>query len=591
MTDSNTQPIPPQNRNPIIHDTGPSSYPGDWQVTDKALAAYKISRELFGTTEVVNYDGSTFRVKDYQYRLADGSVGMRLIPVNDWGPFPGLDGKELYGSQLVDEMLTKEMGLAAGDQIYAIIYFIHPELNKGDLLQFSRDDKVELGITHMGAYVGAGRTTNSPPLYHNRMWDVIGEPGSPFGYPANIAVVRMQDTDQPTLNKNLYLVDAILNNGVRFPTDYKNSHFRAAALNTAFMFYKDWVLEAQYLRTDSDWFTYCAAHKTLVLNVGLNLPHNVDRFKEVYGATEGAEFFKRFSEFHFDVFGTEFTEALQTEFEPLYQKQGIAPKDARAIKKYEFDLWNTARMNGKLAGFDGFSPLPLDKGTVWAAPSTADLVEFFIQMYCDLLDAGAIGFTQAAYGFADAVTERMRSSKIEYMASVIPVVEAAFVADAQMKAAGMGTAPKWADSPYYKETFAALYRALGGTASDPMAAADAAQQTLAQNGLMGLVGDKLLPELLTWTSLAGVRLAWEEIVAGGAVPVAKAYDDFIAAITPLFDADRDAVVTNPLGIQYNAPPSVGHMVTTGMYESNPFVTFTTVGTAMHYAEMEPKPSA
>ena len=326
-----------------------------------------------------------------------------------------------------------------------------------------------------------------------------------------------------------------------------------------------------------------------MLNIGLNLPHNLDSFKEVYGASEGADFFARFSEFHFDVFGTVFSDDLQTHFEPLYRKQGIKPEDARAISKYEFDAWNLARMNGTLDKFTGFRPLPLDKGTVWAAPSTADLVEFFVQMYCDLLDAGAVGFAQACFGFVAPVTERMRTSKLDYLAAVLPVVQAAFVADAQMKAAAMGTAPNWADSTYYKDTFAELYRALGGTAADPIAAADAAEQSLGQSGLMGLLGKTLVPELMTWAALAGVRLGWGAIVQGGEVPPAKAYDEFIAAVTPLFEADRESVVSNPLGIQYNAPPSVGHMVTTGMYPCNPFVKFTTVATAMHYAELEPKP--
>jgi hypothetical protein len=122
--------IPVKYRNPVIHDRGPSAYPRDYQVTDAALKAYGIPRELFGTTEVRNADGSSFRVKDYQYLLEDGSVGMTFLPVNDDGAAAGPDGEMVYGSVLVDQLLRSKMGLKAEDPIYALMYFIHPELNK-----------------------------------------------------------------------------------------------------------------------------------------------------------------------------------------------------------------------------------------------------------------------------------------------------------------------------------------------------------------------------------------------------------------------------------------------------------------------------
>ena len=96
-------------------------------------------------------------------------------------------------------------------------------------------------------------------------------------------------------------------------------------INTCLMFYRDWILEKEYLKTDSTWFTYCAAHKTLVTTVALNLPHNRQSFMEVYGATEGSDFYDLFCKNYFDLAGEEFTPDLETYFVPLWQKEGLSP--------------------------------------------------------------------------------------------------------------------------------------------------------------------------------------------------------------------------------------------------------------------------
>ena len=70
-------------RNPIFHDAGKSTYAGDFELTDQALKNYKIARDKFGSTEVILPNGASFVVKDYQYRLADGSVGMHFVPVSN----------------------------------------------------------------------------------------------------------------------------------------------------------------------------------------------------------------------------------------------------------------------------------------------------------------------------------------------------------------------------------------------------------------------------------------------------------------------------------------------------------------------------
>ena len=388
MADSPAAVIPPQYRNPIIHDRGPSSYPGNFQITDAALAKYKIARDLFGTTQIINADGSTFRVKDAQYILASGSVGMTFLPVCDTGDGICPDGTVVHGSVLVDALLRQEMNLGPQDPIFALMYYFHPELNSGTVLQFAKTDKTEMGISHCGAYHGNGRTSNAPELYHNRVWSVGPDVGNDFGYPANLAVLSLDGVAQVTLNRNLNLVDDILNCGVRFPADYKNSQFRMIDLNTSFMFYRDWVEQAHYLREDTSWFTYCAAHKTVVTNIGFNLPHNLASFQEIWGQDEGTKFWNTFCIYHMEIFGVPFTPDLQTSFTPLWKQQSLTPAQIKPFTLPEYIAWDAARLGGVLGSYPGFKPVPVGAGLPWGAQMNADLVNDFVQSYADFVDAG-----------------------------------------------------------------------------------------------------------------------------------------------------------------------------------------------------------
>ncbi|MCP5130487.1 MAG: hypothetical protein H6985_12985 [Pseudomonadales bacterium] len=588
--DKKAEPIPAKYRNPVIHDRGPSSYPGEYQVTDAALKTYGTSRELFGTTEVMNADGSSFRVKDCQYVLDCGSVGMTFLPVNDTGAAAGPDGEMVYSSVLVDQLLRDRMGLKPEDPIYALMYYIHPELNKGSVLEFAASDKVELGITHMGAYFGGGRTTNSPPLYHNRLWGVKGEVYNDFGYPANVMILSLDGVDQALLNKNLQLTDNVLNYGVRFPPDYKSSKFRPANINTALMFYRDWVTEQHYLRSDVSWFTYCAAHKTLVANVGLNLPHNLNAFKEIYGEQEGADFFKVFSQFHFEVFGEEFTEAHQTDFEPLWKKQGLTPAQIKPFTLEQYTAWDNALMSGTLDSFTGLKALAPDMGTPWAPQMTADVIYDFVQLYADFVDAGAIAMSATVFGFAAPAIQRTGISKIEYLFGAMPIVQHAMEAHARIYAAAK-PAKSYECSDYYKATSTELYLALGGKDKEFDAAAKPQHAALQHHGLMdiikSLIGD-LVPEVLTWLSLMRVRDNWESIMAGGQVPMDTAYTQFMEAVQGEFQKARDMVVSDPEGVQFYTPPAIGHMMAIGMYPHNSLVSLKSVVTVMNYTELEKK---
>ncbi len=183
-------------RNPVYHDTAKSKYTGDYELTDQALKNYNIARDKFGSTEVELPDGSSFTVKDYQYRLDGGGVGMHFVPVNNDQSIMGPNKELKSGNYFIDDFLRKTMNLELDEPIYAFVNYFHPEQNKGtikDLLTSKTSDKIEMGFTHLGAYYGKGYTTNAPMLYHAHKFGVTGEANdTAFGYPANIQILSMQ---------------------------------------------------------------------------------------------------------------------------------------------------------------------------------------------------------------------------------------------------------------------------------------------------------------------------------------------------------------------------------------------------------------
>src|SRR5262249_26923517 len=116
--------------------------------------------------------------------------------------------------------------------------------------------------------------------------------------------ISLRGVDQATLNRNAQIVDAILNKGVLAPKDFERMQCRVSTLNATLMFYRDWIRQAEYL-TDLSWFMSCGDHKALVINVMLNVPHNLQAFLEVFG-NEGELLWSAFKERFASVFGRTF---------------------------------------------------------------------------------------------------------------------------------------------------------------------------------------------------------------------------------------------------------------------------------------------
>ncbi len=589
------------NSTQVMHSSKPSVYAGDYQITEEALKNYSVSRDKFGTTDIELTEKTIFNVKDYQYLLENGEVGMYFIPINEYGTIKGPEGKEYWASQLVDTFLRSRMKIGLDDPLYAFMYFIHPEQNRftiPEILKSPPDgpDKIEMGITHLGAYFGQGVTSNSPPLYHRRRWGVEHDPtekGS-FGYPCNVVIISLDGVDQAMLNKNFLIADQFLNYGIRFPKDYKNSKFRMVDLNTCLMFYRDWIYEENYLKTDSSWFTYCAAHKTLVATIALNLPHNRKSFMEVYGNEEGSDFYDEFCKNHFTIFGEEFTKELETDFEPLWKKEGLSPEQIKPFTKKEYYAYDQARRKGALASFEGFKPLEPTQGTGWGPQVSADLIYDFVDTYVNFINAGAVTSCAIIVGFRQNIIDRMGITMEEYIRVSMAILQKIMQADAMIYAPADPIAD-FQKSKYYMETFGKLYIGYGGKQENiPSALKSLNRYEKKFKGKdrsflkFALKHDELLPELLAWWSLGLVRNNWSAIISKPGMAPHEAYGLMKQEIKSSFDDARKIVAPEKDKIEFNIQPSILHMIGVGLFPKNPHIQIKTVCTVMTHTELEPK---
>lgn len=578
-------------RNPIVHDTGKSNYPGPYELTDIALKKYNIEREKFGSTEILLPNGNHYTVKDYQYELPDGSIGMHFIPISDTGSV--LNSKKEYvpGASLIDEFLREKMQLAKNDPIYAFINYFHPEQNKGDIKYLASKDKVEMGFTHLGGYYGQGYTTNAPMLYHSHRFGVDGSvDNTNYGYPANVQIISLQNVSQATLNKNFRYVDTCLNSGVMFPNKsplgYMDSIFRVVDINTALMFYRDWIRFEGYLRTDDTWYTYCAAHKTVVTTVALNLPHNLKSFQEVYGNDEGKKLFEQFKLFYNNIIGPDpgFLPADETDFEPLWKKEGFTPVQINPFTKDEYFAYDKARRDRSLTHFTGKKPLKPDQATGWAPQSSAEVIFVFMQVYADMLDAGSIIASASILAFMDQIDQRMGISKAQYLLHAMPIINHLMIADASVNAA------KDPDH-YLQNAFTGLCLAFGGQPTDADGFQVEIKKVEAAKGIQDfekLIESDPIPKVLAAWALLGVITEWNSIVKAGSISPTDAYIQMMESIQGYLEDARDMLVTQPDKIEFNTPPTTTHLLSNGMHKTNPFVTVKEVCTVVDFSEVQLK---
>jgi hypothetical protein len=523
-------------------------------------------------------------VKDYQYLMNDGSVGMTFIPVSDFESVIAPDNRSVKNYSVLDDYLRKCMGLGPNDQIYALISYAHLERNCGTPVQFlTTVDKTEFGITHVAAYLGYGRTSNAYMMYHNNRF-CVGRNQSAFGYPSNVQIVSIDGIPQSEFNKNAALADFCLNTGVMFPYDYWTAPFRAININTALMFYRDWLRRESYLFDDSSWYTYCVAHKTLVLTIAANLPHNPDSFKEVYGEQDGTELFKLFVRQYNAIYApdTGFVPEAYTHFEPLWKKQGFTADQIRPFTKQEYDAYETARREKSLPSFKGFQPLNPDQAVIWPPQSMAEIVFCFIQIYADFLDVGAVISSTMIINFMKSVVFRTGMTQSQYIYTCMPIIEELMFADARVNASAQ-------KDTYLQDRFQMLYIAFGGKDTVKDNVLDLIKKLGNDSKtLSDFLTSEPLPAALSVWALVKADRHWQEILDAGSVTPEAAYDDMMKSIIENIDTAEDYVVTDPAKVQYNVFPAIVHQICIGMHSAGKFVNVKEVCTIMDMSELELK---
>jgi len=574
-------------RNPIVHDTNKSVFPSPYSLTEEALKNYNIDREKFGSTEILLPNGSSYIVKDYQYQLEDGQVGMFFIPINDHGTVVNLKKEEVAGDALIDVYLRTKMGLKEDEPIFALLNYFHPEQNKGTI-QFltTESDKIEMGFTHLGAYYGKGYTTNAPMLYHNNRFGVNGDANQTvFGYPANVQIISLKDVPQGTLNKNLRYVDTILNFGIMFPKNYKESMFRPIDINTALMFYRDWIKFEGYLRNDDTWFTYCAAHKTLVTTVALNLPHNLASFQEVYGEVDGKDLFTRFIKLYSNIIGPDpgFLPVDETNFEPLWKKEGFAPNQISPFTYDEYYAYDEARRAGNLGTYTGKKALLPNQAMCWAPQTSAEIIYNFIETYAETLDAGAIMTSAIILGYMKEIDERMGINDLQYLLNAMPIIEKLMLSDAKTHAKNDPT-------NYLANTYQGLYLAFGGKNEPATSLKDEVVKIkgfkLNEDSVEEFIQANPIPEALAAWSLIDVVDQWETIINEQPLSSQEAYEQMMASIQADIEKAREILVTEPNKIEFNTPPAITHLICNAMYHSHDLVTVREVCTIVDHTEIQ-----
>jgi hypothetical protein len=592
--------IPPKFRNPIYHFHGPSTFPSPYKLTDKALKDYGVSRELFGSTNVIISKDLVYNVKDYQYAVAKDdngnvtAVGMNILPVSDNSFVLDPNGNPVAGSQMVDDLIREKSGLGPDDQIYALISYMHPECNSGTISELSKTAKTTLGFTHLGAYKGNGITSNSPTEYHNHRFGCKwgGVIDTDYGYPCNVHLIRLENVDQATFNRNCQLVDMLVGHGLEFPGNYQDSMFRPVYVNAALMYYRDWLYQEDYLMTDSSWYFYCAANKLTVLNIACNLPHNPNSFKEVYGEVEGTKLWQQFLKRYTNVTGFSFYyyPDQETDFTPLWKQEGLTPEDITPFTIDQYNAYDAFRREG--TPYNGPSPVAPPKAVVCDAQSTADIVYEFVMIYADPYDAGPLTTIGVLFGFMQPVLQRTGIPETEYLYYALGISQKLAYEYACISAAA-NPAPAWDQSKWFWETYNIIFAIFGGSAAVSGSAEDIKEvQKIVDQGLqaqdLANTTDQPAAEVMTVYTLMDVILNWDKIMARGIVDAATAYDEFMESAHDLFEGAEGIVVTNPDMIQYNIMPSALNVVSNGLYGKNSLVSIETICTAVDMSELQLK---
>jgi hypothetical protein len=532
--------------------------PADWALRDK----YKgVLGEKFGTVDIHLPNGDSYNVRDLHYFLGSRSLGMRLIPVSDDGDLTTPDESQVPGHHLIDDFLRQEMGLSTEDPIYALVSYTRPDEHSIPLTDLMSTRKLQLGHQHLAAYIGEGYTTHVLERFSNPAWKPKGRHviWNVKGYPANVHLISLQGVEQRILNTNAQIVDTMLTSEALSPVNTQNIQCRTIDLNTTLQFYRDWIRDAEYLK-DLSWYTNCSNHKTIVVNVMLNVPHNEKRFQEIFG-DDGLQLWQDFKAKYAQITDRAFTETDETEFEPLWQLEGLSAESIRPLTLADYNTFQAAKLENRLDSYTGRRPLEPGKGMAWQLETLADLIVGFMGMYVSFPDVGGVVPASMLLSLQTQVKGMLGISDEQYRELVEPIVKKLILADAMANAPNN---PLW-----LRQATAELYAGLGGHPDDL--------------SLTGTADASLMNQVENYLTDAREKL--DEILIGRAMGVFEVADWLKQSLISDVDKARKMATLDDKKAGFFSSPGIIQRIALRMYETSPFVTIRTVCTVMEHEEL------
>ncbi|MGY1685007.1 hypothetical protein ACI8AK_05400 [Geodermatophilus sp. SYSU D00867] len=514
--------------------------------------------EDFGTVTVHVPQTLSYRVEDFRYRIGLNRLGMRLIPVRDEGDLVLPTGISVGGADMLDAVLRCELSLSDDEPIFAILSYIHPEDHAVEIATLPWSSKVQLAHRHVGAYLGAGRTTHALGRQNAQQAGSALHMGlSADKHPANVQVVSLEGVPQAVLNRNAHIVDEIITAGARVPDDPDNIvDCPMVDLTTVLQYYRDVIRQAEYLE-DPAWYTNCSVNKMIVVNVLLNLPHNAAAFVECFGE-DGPELWGEFKERYAIVHGKQFATAQETAFTPLWKLAGLAPHLIRPLTLREHLAHRAAQAEDRLDGYNGRRPLAINAGLAWPLENVVDLLRNFIGTYVPFERAGGAVTVAELLLLAQPVAHRIGVPPQAYIEAVTPIAGKILAAEAVRRGA---FATAWLE---------AVHRELHWTARTATPAVD---RDAAVGAFVLAAKHEFLKLLRCGLPRPDDAAAW-----------------LGEALRPdLEDLRRRTTDVGGRTGRF-ASPSIFHRMALGHHRTSPFVEIRTVCTAMDPADLQVSPS-
>jgi PatG C-terminal/Subtilase family/PatG Domain len=529
-----------------------------WALRDR----YKgVLSEKFGTVDIHLPNGDFYNVRDLHYFLGSRSIGMQLIPVSDDSDITTPDESQVPGHYFIDDFLRQEMALSTEEPIYALISYTRPDEHSIPLTQLMSTKKLQLGHQHLAAYIGEGNTTHALERFSNPDWKPKGRHiiWNVKGYPANVHIILLKGVEQRILNKNAQIVDIILTSEVLSPVNTQNIKCRTIDINTILQFYRDWIRDAEYLK-DLSWYTNCSNHKSIVINVMLNVPHNKKRFQEIFG-DDGLQLWQDFKAKYAQITESIFTEADETEFEPLWQLEGLIAESIRPLTLADYNTFQAAKLENRLDSYTDRQPLEPGKGMAWQLETLADLITGFMVMYVSFPDVGGIVPALMLQSLQTQVTGMLSISDEQYKDLVEPIIKKLILADAMVNAPNN---PLW-----LRQATAKLYAGLEGNPDDL--------------NLTGTADTSLMNQIENY--LTDARENLDEILSGREMGVFEVADWLKQSLIPEVERARKMTVLDEKKSGFFSSPGIIQRIALKMYETSPFVTIRTVCTVMDSEEL------